>query len=254
MPSWLAPVWLDQSVRQGVSRWVLPQPGRRRWASGPRSTASRRTRSPTPSSWRKTMPGGCRRRPLAASAPAPVGEPGEAAPVGVVVAVRRARSRSPTRRRTSRRRRSPRSRVRRRHSPVGMSRSAIRSSEPFRKNTRRPSTSAGTSRNARTTRGHTSALSRPKAPAPQAAVSATRVMLSPLSEVSLKSGRMPASSIMVSVETTHTTITRSRALPVVRHRPTSACPSLCPFLAHPVTGADAARRSGRAGSGGWAWE
>ena len=64
MPSWLAPVWLDQSVRQGVSRCVAAPS-----ASGvrpshlatvgisPLRTAASRTSWPTPSSWRKTVPG-----------------------------------------------------------------------------------------------------------------------------------------------------------------------------------------------------
>ena len=75
-----------------------------------------------------------------------------------------------------------------------------------------------------TSSGHTRADSRPKAPAPQAAVKAVLVTVSPLSAWSWKSGRIPASASMVSVETAHTEITRSRVPPALRHRP-----SLTPF-------------------------
>lgn len=56
--SWLAPVWLLQSVRQGASRWVLPsQEATVGIAGGVEVSASRSTSWPTPSSWRKTVPG-----------------------------------------------------------------------------------------------------------------------------------------------------------------------------------------------------
>ena len=74
----------------------------------------------------------------------------------------------------------------------------------MRKNTSSPSTSAGTSSNSRTSSGQTSADSTPKAPAPTAAVTAIVVALSPSADWSRKSGRIPASTSIVSVETAHT--------------------------------------------------
>lgn len=56
MPSWLAPVWLDQSVRHGVRVW-LPASQSATVGIRPAATASVSTRWPTPSSWTKTVPG-----------------------------------------------------------------------------------------------------------------------------------------------------------------------------------------------------
>lgn len=56
--------------------------------------------------------------------------------------------------------------------------------------------------------GQTSADSRPKAPAPTAAVMAMSVALSPSGDWSRKSGRIPASTSMVSVDTAHTVTLR----------------------------------------------
>lgn len=88
MPSWLAPVWLDQSVRQDMTRWLRssqsPTVG-----IAPDPAARRSTSYPTPSSWRKTSPGAPRPRRGARAqlpAPAPVGEPVEPAAVRLVVA------------------------------------------------------------------------------------------------------------------------------------------------------------------------
>jgi hypothetical protein len=103
-----------------------------------------------------------------------------------------------------------------RHS--GAMRSAISSSEPFRKNTRPPRTRAGTRSSARTSTGHTSALSSPNAPAPTAAVTAIRVGLSPLADWILKSGRIPASTAIVAVAAAHTASTRPTVRPTDRHR------------------------------------
>ncbi|CAM5733599.1 hypothetical protein SHIRM173S_05869 [Streptomyces hirsutus] len=91
---------------------------------------------------------------------------------------------------------------------TGVIRSATSRSAPLRKNTSRPRTSAGTSSSRRTSSGHTSADSRPKAPAPNAAVTAMSVALSPSAERSRKSGRMPASTSMVRVATAHTVTLR----------------------------------------------
>ncbi|MGX1240773.1 hypothetical protein RKD46_001877 [Streptomyces pseudovenezuelae] len=91
---------------------------------------------------------------------------------------------------------------------AGFSRSASSSSAPLRKKTRSPRTRVGTSRKSRTSSGHTTADSTPKAPAPNAAVTAIRVALSPLGDWSRKSGRMPASTSIVRVETTHTVTLR----------------------------------------------
>lgn len=56
--SWLAPVWLLQSVRQAVSRWVLPsQPASVGIAGRLPARADASTSWPTPSSCRKTVPG-----------------------------------------------------------------------------------------------------------------------------------------------------------------------------------------------------
>src|SRR5690606_13657881 len=101
---------------------------------------------------------------------------------------------------------------------TGLRRRASHSSPPLRKNTSRPRTSAGTSSSSRTSRGHTSADSRPKAPAPSAAVTAMSVALPPSAERSRKSGRRPASSSMVRVETTHTATLRPICLATRRHR------------------------------------
>lgn len=113
----------------------------------------------------------------------------------------------------------------------GVKRKASSSSEPLRKNTSRPSTSAGTSSTARTSTGQTSALSRPKAPAAAAAVTAMRVGLSPPGDWMRKSGRIPASTAIVAVTTAHTTSTRTIAPPAARHRrstPTlSSSPHVC---------------------------
>ncbi len=87
-------------------------------------------------------------------------------------------------------------------------RRAISSSDPLSTNTRRPRTSAGTSSSSRTSNGQTRADSRPKAPAPNAAVTAIRVALSPSADWSWKSGRIPASTSMVTVETAHTATLR----------------------------------------------
>lgn len=91
---------------------------------------------------------------------------------------------------------------------AGLRRSAISSSPPLRKKTSSPSTSAGTSSSSRTRSGHTSADSRPKAPAPNAAVTAIRVALSPSTDWIRKSGRMPASTSIVRVDTAHTVTLR----------------------------------------------
>lgn len=120
--------------------------------------------------------------------------------------------------------------------PEGLSRRAISSSEPFRKKTSRPSTRAGTSSRARTSRGHTSADRRPKTPAPAAAVTAIRVALSPLSDWSRKSGSAPARTSMVSVDTAHTVMLRPAALARRRQRPLST-PSPPHVPARPVRAA-----------------
>ncbi len=112
--------------------------------------------------------------------------------------------------------------------PSGMRRSAISSSEPLRKKTRAPRTSAGTMSRARTRTGQTSAESRPNAPAPQAAVKAVLVMVSPSSDWSRKSGRMPASASRVRADAAQTAITRIKVAPALRHFP-SATPSTCAF-------------------------
>ncbi len=78
----------------------------------------------------------------------------------------------------------------------------------MRKNTSSPSTSAGTRSRSRTSSGHTRAESSPKAPAPKAAVTAMSVALSPSADRSRKSGRIPASTSMVTVETAHTATLR----------------------------------------------
>ncbi len=61
MPSWLAPVWLDQSVRHRASRWVAEAPSRpsQRATVGmaPLSAAASRTSWTTPSSCRKRCRG-----------------------------------------------------------------------------------------------------------------------------------------------------------------------------------------------------
>lgn len=115
--------------------------------------------------------------------------------------------------------------------PSGIRRRAISSSEPLRKKTSAPRTSAGTMSRDRTRTGHTRAESRPNAPAPQAAVNAVLVMVSPSSDWSWKSGRAPTSTSMVRVETAQTAITRIRALPAVRHfpSPTPVHPTPSPF-------------------------
>lgn len=91
---------------------------------------------------------------------------------------------------------------------TGLTRSATHSRAPLRKNTSRPRTRAGTSSSSRTRSGQTSADSRPKAPAPSAAVTAMSVALLPSADRSRKSGRMPARTSMVSVETAHTVTLR----------------------------------------------
>ena len=92
MPSWLAPVWLDQSVRHGVTVWLPPTHVATVSMTGGLlsrgRSASRSTACPTPSSWRKTVP---------AAAPGPPSAPLR----------RRARSAS----RASRRRYAPSSRT-----------------------------------------------------------------------------------------------------------------------------------------------
>lgn len=92
--------------------------------------------------------------------------------------------------------------------PSGVKRSASSSSEPLRKNTSAPSTRAGTSSSARTSSGHTSALSTPKAPAPIAEVTAIWVGLSPPGASIRKSGSSQASSARVALATIHTASTR----------------------------------------------
>ncbi len=115
--------------------------------------------------------------------------------------------------------------------PTGARSRAISSSEALRKKTRRPSTKAGTSSRARTSRGQTSALSSPNAPAPAAAVIAIRVALSPSADWSRKSGRTAARTTMVTVPTAQTTSTRNRPMPTVRHRGT--CTPLSPHVRRP---------------------
>ncbi|EYT82971.1 hypothetical protein CF54_10195 [Streptomyces sp. Tu 6176] len=236
MPSWLAPVWLDQSVRQGVRRWVggrpgvmsaaapgavsapvpVPLPGpvpvpvpvpsqRATVGMRPWSTASRSTSWPTPSSWIRTVPGvpeqgGCRLRRRSASrwslrryasssrtarAP-PVAEATADITAATMTAVSGAAC----------------------GCPEGLTRRASSSSEPLRKNTSSPRTSAGTSSSSRTSSGQTTAERTPKAPAPRAAVTAMVVALSPSADWSRKSGRIPASTSMVTVETAHTVMLR----------------------------------------------
>lgn len=68
MPSWLAPVWLDQSVRQDTMRW-LPSSQSETVGIRPLPAARRSTSYPTPSSWRKTSPGA---DPKAPGAPVPL--------------------------------------------------------------------------------------------------------------------------------------------------------------------------------------
>ena len=91
MPSWLAPVWLDQSVRQGVSRWVA--------SSQPATVGigGRCPRRPRPQhvvadavELEEHRAGRSRgaRPPVARRGAAAVGEPVEPAPVGVVVPYR----------------------------------------------------------------------------------------------------------------------------------------------------------------------
>ncbi len=87
-------------------------------------------------------------------------------------------------------------------------RRASSSREPLRKKTSRPRTRAGTSSSSRTRSGHTTAESTPKAPAPHAAVTAICVALSPSADWSRKSGRRPARTSMVTVETAHTVTLR----------------------------------------------
>lgn len=181
-------------------------------------SASRNTACPTPSSCRNTVPGGCSRPPSSPSR-------------------RRRRSAS----RANRRRYASSSRTVSKvlvaddaaditaatttavsgstePRPSGIKLMAISSIEPFSTKTSSPSTSAGSNSIARTSNGHTSALSRPNAPAPLAAVIAIRVALSPVPDFSRKSGRTPASASMVSVDTAHTAVTRSTAPPTVFHR------------------------------------
>lgn len=228
MASWLAPVWLLQSVVHGTRRWLPSSHSatvsiagrRRRPLRVPGRTASRSTSCPTPSSWTKTKPGSrvpsarsvsfpaplrrparrARRRPYAASSrmASVVLVADEAADITAAITTAVAGAMSPCQ--------------------SGVKRSASSSSEPLRKNTSRPSTSAGTSSTARTSTGQTSALSRPKAPAAAAAVTAMRVGLSPVGDWMRKSGRIPASTAIVAVDTAHTTSTRTIAPPAARHR------------------------------------
>lgn len=100
--------------------------------------------------------------------------------------------------------------------PSGVKRSATNSSEPLRKNTSAPSSSAGTSSNALTSSGHTSALSTPKAPAPTAAVAAIWVGLSPFCASMRKSGRSQARTARVAEATIHTASTRPTARSALR--------------------------------------
>lgn len=86
---------------------------------------------------------------------------------------------------------------------------------------------------ARTRTGQTRADRRPKAPAPQAAVKAVLVTVSPSSDWSWKSGRAPASTSMVRVDTAQTAVTRIRALPAVRHFPSPTPVHLVPLRPGP---------------------
>ncbi|AKA09016.1 hypothetical protein SAZ_33655 [Streptomyces noursei ZPM] len=116
--------------------------------------------------------------------------------------------------------------------PAVITSSATSSSEPLRKNTNNPSTSAGTNSSARTSSGHTRALSRPNAPAPSAAVSAVRVRLSPPAAWSRKSGSTAARASRVRLETPQTASTLRRAPPRAFHRAVRT-PSRPPYSGPP---------------------
>ncbi|GHH34430.1 hypothetical protein GCM10018775_07070 [Streptomyces umbrinus] len=82
----------------------------------------------------------------------------------------------------------------------------------------------------------------PNAPAPSAAVMAICVALSPSADWILKSGRIPASASMVTVDTAHTATLRQSALTSRRHlapltpRPPPPRSQTCP---NPVTSTQA---------------
>lgn len=204
----------------GVSRWVgrLPPSQAATVGMSPLAMAPSRTSWPTPSSWRKTAPGvtgpACpserlRRRSASryslrryasssrtARAP-PVAEATADITAATTTAVSGATSLC----------------------PEGLIRRAISSRDPLRKKTSNPSTRAGTSSNALTSRGHTSDDSRPKTPAAAAAVTAICVALSPLSDCNWKSGSTPARTSIVTVETAHTAMLRHTPLRIRRQRP-----------------------------------